>query len=78
MEKERPRTRFAPDFGVNGLAAASRIALSAVKDSVYPSGALPHTAQIKIRALYIYKHPKAEKLRGTQVVVPMRRGDIPR
>ena len=36
--------------------------ISAVKDSVYPSGTLPHTAHIKIRALYIYKHVGREKL----------------
>lgn len=31
---------------MNGLAAASH-RTSAVKDSVYPSGTIPHTAQIK-------------------------------
>jgi hypothetical protein len=54
MEKERPRTRFAPDFGVNGLAAASRIALSAVKDSVLPlRSPSPHSSDKNQNVIYV-------------------------
>ena len=51
--KERPPVPFTPEVGVNGLAAASRIALFAVKDSVSPQEPFPHSSDKNLSVIYV-------------------------